>query len=117
MRSDAYTSAEIDSAVERLTAGSASAQTVAAVYDICFSQIMENYSYAATPFIGSHGVRNILEDNLVATAEKGRIIADTMKSAGHTEDEIIAAIDTDAAFDIWLSGIKTALEQQGTAWK
>lgn len=113
VQSAAYSSDAFQEALTTLRAGDKAGQNVADVYEIALNQITESNTYAAKPFDGSYAVRSILQSSLIDMGAQGEAAAQSLKEEGLTEDEILAQLDVDAQFSLWLETIKKELDSQG----
>lgn len=116
VKSAAYESEEFDTALAELTSGETDAQNVGEVYTIALEAIVDNGTYAAKPFAGSYDVRSMLKDSLSSIAAVGKETAQPLKEQGQSEEQILAAIDTEARFGEWMDQVRAELDLMGVTY-
>lgn len=112
----AYSAQAFTDALAALRTGEKAQQNVAEVYDISLRQITDANTYAATPFQGSYEVRSILQATLIEAGEAGLHATELLKADGLSEEDVLAALDVDAAFENWLNTVYTRLDDAGVAY-
>ncbi len=110
VQSAAYESEDMDAEIQTLREGEVAQQNVASVYEIALHQIIEADTYAASPFAGSYDVRSIVQSTLIDMGLAGQQEADALKAQGLSEEEILAALDVNAAFEQWMVNIRAELD-------
>ncbi len=116
VQSAAYESEAFEQALAALRGGNASQSNVAAVYEVTLRQITQQDTYAAKPFPGSYSVRSILQNTLENSSQAGRAAAAPLKADGASEDEVLKALDTNAAYAAWIEQVKAELDSAGIAY-
>lgn len=111
VETSSYASEEFTKALDSLSEGDDTLKNVADVYKIALEQITGDYdTYAAIPFAGSYDVRSTLQSTLMNIVSEDIPKTDQMWQEGKTEAQILAELDTDARFEMWLSDIHFNLE-------
>lgn len=116
VKKEAYADAEVDQTLDALTDDSPDADNIRKVYDIAFEEVVQADPYAAKPFNGSYDVRSMMKSTLADAGLAGREKAAPLKAEGKTADEILTALDVDAAFTSWLNEVRTQLDDLGVTY-
>lgn len=88
------------------------AETISKVQAVSAKQILDNQTYAVSPFKGSYDIRNILADQLDKSVKSDLEKASGLRKKGKSEEEILKKIDVDKAFEKWLSNVTEELSNR-----
>ncbi len=110
VQQSAYSSVEFENALVEMEQGNPGDRNVAQVYKIALGQITRAKTYAAKPFEGSYRVRALLQKLLLEEGLQGRQVIEDLKGQALSESELLEHLNTEAAFERFLSEVEKQLE-------
>lgn len=107
---EAYTSDLFDEKVTEMKSLDQAVQNVATIYEISSKQILESKTYSSKAFVGSYGVRSLLEESLTEISTSGKETVQELRALGMSEEDILNELKSGEYFEEWITTIKEKLD-------